>query len=534
MATLAAGGTSTATLSLDAFASVAVVCDASCNGTLTFTSAAPNLLSNKTFRLQNKTYGPFGVPGTLSFTVTAGSLTYTPAGNVGGFSYDTSGNITGLAGPNSSTLKLFNFLPNVSACLGDSLMGQNWSVTGDLTTAIAANTYNGQSRGCLTWMNFLSGGSFNFIWNGGISGERTDQILTRAPTVCALGLSWLFENGGTNDVSQLAAFFSSNATTCENAIVANRQAIWAIAKSYNIRVVASSIPPCASSQAWSATQIGILNRANRRLRDAALAAGVIWCDYAAVVTDTTNTSGYALSGSFYDGLHPNTLGAWNWGKALWTCVQYFASRYTGLISNQLDSIQSDTSSKQLLTGVEALFQGSTGAAGGTGMSGTQVSSYTIGRTAGTGTGVASVITSPDTIGKAQRVVWTSAAAEDEFRILKAETPLIATLPAGSAFRFECGVTVTSNTGLRSFGQFAQVNFTGGAASSPLTSLGMNWTAGDPAIPDTAFSGVLTSPWVRLPSDATAITSIRGQVTPVFASSGGATIDVYRYGLVKIN
>ena len=149
MATLAAGGTSTATLSLDAFASVAVVCDASCNGTLTFTSAAPNLLSNKTFKVQNKTYGPFGVPGTLSFTVTAGSLTYTPAWDVGGFNYDTSGNITGLASSNGSVIP-FSTVQDATFRLGtpiavsiDSNSGVSVSGTGASSAYVTLNNFNG-------------------------------------------------------------------------------------------------------------------------------------------------------------------------------------------------------------------------------------------------------------------------------------------------------------------------------------------------------------------------------------------------------
>lgn len=98
MATLTAGGNSSATLVLDAFASVTVVADASCNGTLSFVSDAQNLLSNKTAKVQNKTYGPYGVPGTVTISITAGSLTYTVNGNTGGFDYDASGHITGLAG----------------------------------------------------------------------------------------------------------------------------------------------------------------------------------------------------------------------------------------------------------------------------------------------------------------------------------------------------------------------------------------------------------------------------------------------------
>lgn len=46
-------------------------------GTLTLTSAAPKLLGNQTLGMQSGTFGPWGVPMTVSITVSAGALDYT-------------------------------------------------------------------------------------------------------------------------------------------------------------------------------------------------------------------------------------------------------------------------------------------------------------------------------------------------------------------------------------------------------------------------------------------------------------------------
>lgn len=68
--------TESATLYLDAFDSVALACDMNASGSVAFTSGGRNLRSDTNDRLQNKTYGPWGVPGTLVISVTGGSVSY--------------------------------------------------------------------------------------------------------------------------------------------------------------------------------------------------------------------------------------------------------------------------------------------------------------------------------------------------------------------------------------------------------------------------------------------------------------------------
>ena len=100
--------TSTATFGMDAFASLAVVPSASdTRGTITFTSAAPNSrVPSFSAKLQAKEFGPFLAPMTVSIVVEDGSCTYQLTGNTGGYQYDSSGNVTGLVGPDGAIINL--------------------------------------------------------------------------------------------------------------------------------------------------------------------------------------------------------------------------------------------------------------------------------------------------------------------------------------------------------------------------------------------------------------------------------------------
>ena len=88
--------TTTTSLSFDAAASLTVGVDKNFEGSIAFTSAAENVQPSFTVtKPQSQVYGPFGVAMTVVITVGNGSLDYTINGGMGGFSYDTDGNITG-------------------------------------------------------------------------------------------------------------------------------------------------------------------------------------------------------------------------------------------------------------------------------------------------------------------------------------------------------------------------------------------------------------------------------------------------------
>ena len=89
--------TTTTTLEFDAAASLTLAFGNSFQGSLSFTSAnddvQPSFVVTKP---QEKTYGPFGIAMTVLITVANGSIDYTINGGMGGFGYDTNGNVTSL------------------------------------------------------------------------------------------------------------------------------------------------------------------------------------------------------------------------------------------------------------------------------------------------------------------------------------------------------------------------------------------------------------------------------------------------------
>lgn len=89
--------TTTTNLSFDAAASLTVGVDKNFEGSIAFTSANDDVWPSFTVtKPQSKVYGPFGIAMTVVITVGNGSLDYTINGGMGGFGYDTDGNITSL------------------------------------------------------------------------------------------------------------------------------------------------------------------------------------------------------------------------------------------------------------------------------------------------------------------------------------------------------------------------------------------------------------------------------------------------------
>jgi hypothetical protein len=93
MATTVAPGSS-ATFTIGAFGTISLTASAASTGTLTFTAGAlDNLRSDAPCGLQSKTYGPFGVPGSVTIAVTSGVVTYDVVytEGAGAISYSTDG-----------------------------------------------------------------------------------------------------------------------------------------------------------------------------------------------------------------------------------------------------------------------------------------------------------------------------------------------------------------------------------------------------------------------------------------------------------
>ena len=219
--------------------------------------------------------------------------------HIAAFSLAPDGTPTGLVGPGGGVVALPKPDGNTCVILGDSLTGQNLligaiAVSGELSAYNPPASYVSATndKGYMSWLQVLSGNAFVPLFNAGVSGNRSDQILARVSSVTAYSPKWVFELSGTNDVSQLVAFYGGNGTLAETTTIANRKAIWAQLIAAGSRVVAMSIPIPSSASAWTAAQIGLVCRINRQLKDYCQQNGIFWVDITAATTDVANTTGY--------------------------------------------------------------------------------------------------------------------------------------------------------------------------------------------------------------------------------------------------
>jgi hexosaminidase len=135
----------------------------------------------------------------------------------------------------------------------------------------------------------------------GISGQTTAQMLVRFPAdVIALHPRVVHIMAGTNDVAGNAG------PTSERAFQDNIQAMVALARAHNIRVVIGSIPPAAKfnwrPEVQPAKQIVKLNA---WLKEYATRLGLRYVDYYSVLATADGALKPALS---IDGVHPNRDG----------------------------------------------------------------------------------------------------------------------------------------------------------------------------------------------------------------------------------
>ena len=481
------------------------------------------------------------------------------AGDVS-FSRDSSGNINGLIAL-SGILSLApnNSSANTCCLLGDSITSYNmqpYTYAGVAQSTL--HPYNDtqangigysqhMARGFFTWLNILSGNSFLPLYNGGNSGERSDAILARVPTVLTYAPRWIFELSGTNDISQLSTYapFNNNQTTCENAIFSNRTAIWSACKASGVQVVALAITPCrTTSSFYSSTQMSIMQRVNRRLKNYAQANGIYWCDTYTALVDTTNINGYGLD-AYFDttSIHPWSSGSYQMAKAIWNQIKNFIQPYTGLVSSIADSYVYDPLSRNIMPGADSILGSASTAATGTGFTGfvpvaTAGNLWVAQRAAGsTNTGVASVVAAPDGVGYSFHTVLTSAAAEDGFQIIWVDaTPSITKLPAGTQVYFECAIKITGMTNFKGINAGMSITVVGGANAGGYSYYNTACTSvsNEGGITDaTGFTGVIRSPAFNIPNDATGLSSIRTGIIPTFSGAGGATIDMWRCSIVKV-
>lgn len=203
--------------------------------------------------------------------------------------------------------------PNLFVALGDSLAASLHLDIGFFR--------NINPRHPLNWANALSGGRMVPVatnrGNLGVSGERTDQVMTRVPAVIASGAGTVWLCVGTNDIAQqypsagtvVATTFANIVSMVDSLVAAGCQVI---------------LEMVVGAASYSATLIGQLNELNQRLVEFAYTRNRVYLHDASrmLLNPTNSTSALAFKTNYaYDATHPSSLGGYYWGKSLAALVQ---------------------------------------------------------------------------------------------------------------------------------------------------------------------------------------------------------------------
>lgn len=402
-------------------------------------------------------------------------------------------------------------------------------------------------RGVFTIANALLGQPWDIRFAGGVSGEYSGQILARQNDLLAAGVKWVLMDGGRNDVTLQSTVYGGDLDLAYATTLANLTAAWDRFLSSGARVVYLSISPKQTSSGEGTPENTLVIRLNRALKAAAaVRKGVFFIDGFAALVDPTVQQGYGKASLYVDTTHWATAGAFLQALEVVRQLRPFITPSRTLVSSRNDCFQRDTRSLNFLSASDGLFQGTTDAASGTGVSGTKLATATVSRSAGTGSVVASVVAAPafadpigdgvTSIGNAQVLDCTAAAAGDQFQLaLPVSGVTFAQLGAGTAVQGECAVKVENATNLISVSCEVVLVYTGGSPASPTRSRSMHPVSLTlPGTGSASYEMHLKTPPVRLPANATALTSITMNWFAQFSGAGGAKVSIARASIVKVS
>ena len=200
----------------------------------------------------------------------------------------------------------------------------NVAFLGDsVTEAISVETYGSDGYpnvsykygGYGNWLFMLTGGRvmFDYEDNFGVSGDRSDQILTRAEACAARPVEVMLIHAGHNDITQLGPFYGNDVNLLRSTLLDNIAAMVAAARDAGVRPVISAI---WGHRNWASSfQTEAYDGHMLDIRAWCLANSVKFIDehLPEIVDPETNCISEAMSA---DGVHPNALGAYVFAKPI--------------------------------------------------------------------------------------------------------------------------------------------------------------------------------------------------------------------------
>lgn len=488
--------------------------------------------------------GPFVGNYTVAINCASGGITAT-VGDAGTTSAQASAD--GKSIRTSSALMWIGAALLTLVTLGDSILGadtatENYDPT--IRDPLVA-TYTTRARGIITTLNAKLGRPFKVVYYGAITGNTTIQMAARRTGVLARNANILAENGGVNNVSQYVALYGGDLDACVAGVIADRVATWeeAISLGYQMIIAIDCIPVGPTGNGFTTAQKAALTRINAGLRLAARNYPIVrFQDCASALVDFNSATGLVKSNMLYDGdRHPSAQGALAIvNKILEDKVVAGLAIKRPMVSSQLDCVQNDAKSKNLLHTNIGMMLGTpitAGAATGVTTAGSAtVSGISFSRNIGSGaTVLPTIIDAPDGVGKAQRMHITGGVAGDQIRMLILPGSTVTELPKGTWAYFECMVDISNGVNCLGVTCDAGVQFTGGSPASPLASLGMAVSVSETGGGYVTERLTLVSEPVYFPLNATALSFNKADIYVSFGAGGGAAdVDVYRGRWIKLD
>ncbi len=218
--------------------------------------------------------------------------------------------------PSSQATPVSNFFENIPAELRINIQANSHPLSvvlfGDSITqnnggSSAATAYYA-ANGYFTWANALLGAPFTRLYNAGIGGDTTEDMLARIQDdVIAYDPGYCMFLGGTNDVNTMADSIVN--------ITGRLEEIYTILAAAGVRTITSLIPPSdyfigAKHDVWIGVNAWIAANAPRY--------GAILADMSTPILDVT--TGYPYAG-WTDGSHPYPKAAFYMGQALAAAIR---------------------------------------------------------------------------------------------------------------------------------------------------------------------------------------------------------------------
>lgn len=242
--------------------------------------------------------------------------------------------------------------------------------------------------------NALLGQRMKTVYNGGISGYRSDQYLANLPAAIASGAKWLCLWGVVNDIGQYA-------TTGDTEL-----SIWTRIKNATLQALSAGMnvllltEPGTNSFGGNATQTAMVFQFNEYMREFAdVTPNVYVFDIASYLVDPAQTNLTLRSAYTSDGTHPHGYGGYYLG------VQFanYISPFVPPIASQIYSPAEIPGNGNLQQLSNPLFLTTTGGTSGSGITGNTPASYSSYTAAGSS---ATISTAADSSGYGNAVTIT--------------------------------------------------------------------------------------------------------------------------------